>query len=137
MINVYPAVEARYESHPVLYRTGRLLREGSEGKEHLPFTTVIGGMTGDLSTFDTDIEQWELTFTLHSKVFKPDDVREWLEGMRDAFHTVVLVDPLFTCNSCVVTNQTGPEIADEQYTATTTAQVILSRSILTPYSRDT
>lgn len=140
MINVFPAVEAIYESHPKLRIHGRILREGVAGREHPPFTVVAGAMTEDLSTFGQvgtglDIETWDLEFTLTSDKFIPDGAREWCEAMRDAFHDADVIDPIFKTAGCVVLDQIGPVNEDEHYEAKTTVRLTVQQDVLRPRTR--
>ena len=140
MIDVFPAVEALYESHPVLHREGRILQEGLMGKPSPPYTKLSGVMTEDLSTFGAigtglDIEVWDLTFELTSKTFVPGSARRWIEAMRDAFHDHDVIDPVFTTAGCRVTNQTGPYDEDEQFRATTTVELTIQKDMLRPRTR--
>ena len=140
MINVFPAVEALYESHPVLHQEGRILREGPAGKEHAPYTTINGVMTEDLSTFGQigtglDIEVWELTFELVSKTFVPGSARRWIEAMRDAFHCRDVIDVVFTTAGCRVVSQVGPNNEDEQFKATVLVELTIQTDVLRPRTR--
>ena len=140
MIDLYPAIEAIYTSHPRLREYGRILRPGTASKEHPPYTVLAAMMTDDRSTFGgngtgLDVEVWELEFSVVTKTFLHEDAREWVEAMRDAFHNCKLVDPIFTSAGVRVIGHTGPENEDEQFKAGTTVEAIIQRDVLIPRTR--
>jgi len=140
MIDVFPAVEAHYESHPVLYDAGRILREGAAGKEHPPFTLLAGTLDEDLSTFGTDgvgldVERWTLIFQVSTKTFLPGDARKWAEAMRDVFHDREIIDPFFKTAGCRLVSVIGPENEDEQFKATAEVELTISYDSIRPRVR--
>ena len=141
MIDVFPAINDVYRSHPALRGEGRPLVEGDVSREHPPYTLLASTLIDDLSTFGQagpglDVERWSLTFELFSKTFLPGAARRWIEGMRDAFDDADIIDPIFeTVGSRVVPGGSGPTNEDEQFRATVEVELTVQRDSIRPRVR--
>lgn len=140
MIDVFPAINDVYRSHPVLRKEGHKLINGPAGKNSPPHTLLASTLDDDLSTFGQngtglDVERWTLTFELVSKTFIPGAAQRWIEGMRDAFHDADIIDPVFETAGSRVVSGFGPSNEDEQFKATVEVELTVQRDSIRPRVR--
>lgn len=99
--DIFAALENRFNANSTLVTVGRKLYRGFEKERKnvvWPYTEVNYEKTArSLSTWDSDIDEWDLQFRLHSKDLRSISADLWLGAMRAMFKDSDLRSSVFQC----------------------------------------
>lgn len=121
--DIFAVLEMRFNANPTLVTVGRKLLQGFDELRLenvvLPFTEVNIDKTGaNLSTFGSDIDEWDLRFRLHAKDLRTVGAELWLGAMRGMFKDSNLISYAFHCCGVREAALSAPRNKDSVYDAT-------------------
>lgn len=118
---IFAALEMRFNANQALITTGRQLLQGFDDKRKnvvRPYTEVkIEKDALSLSTFESDIDRWNLQFRYHAKDLRTMAADLWLGGMRAMFKDGNLSNYAFHCAGVNEGVVTAPTQRDSAYDA--------------------
>lgn len=121
MVDVFPALEQRFNANKQLVRLARRLYQGHSNaivkvvRTHVEVTCT--GMNHEYDTFDTDEPVYSLAFAINTKDARPDRAAKVMREMVATFDDADVVGAAFTCVSMRLTNANGPYLEDGTYRA--------------------
>ena len=111
MIDVFPALEARFRTSRELSRLGHKLLEGGDGAQVIAnrhWSVTAEAVNNDRDTYTTREPTYDLVFELFSTSKTPDKPRQAMRAFRDIFHHADVESAAFDTVLCLVTNERGP-----------------------------
>ena len=138
--DIFAALEMRFNSFPLLVTAGRKLYQGfDEDREAIinvrPYTEVnIEKDSTNLSTWDADIDRWDLRFRYHAKDLRTISADAWLGLMRAAFKDAgsALNSHAFICCGTQEAAMSSPRNKDSAYDASIRFLMTLQRRVRSP-----
>lgn len=136
MTGLFAALESRFNGHAKLKLYGRKLYEGFEGDDRKnatrPFTEVTYAMEEDVSTFDTDVEIYDLRFRFLGKDLQALSARQWVLWMREAYREGNVYGPEFLTAGLRLRRASGPMLRNGLYDAEMVFEWIVERRTNSP-----
>jgi hypothetical protein len=119
---IFAALELRFNASPALVTTGRKLLQGFDEERDVnvvrPYTEVnIDKTSANLSTWDSDIDEWDLRFRYHAKDLRTRAAETWLGAMRAAFKDSNVSNYAFHCCGVREAALSAPRNKDSAYDA--------------------
>ena len=140
MTGLFAALEARFNANPTLQLKGRKLYDGfQEASLNVtkPYSEVNYELSDDLSSFSSDIEEYELRFRYHAKDLRTGAATAWVDAMTEAFRDANILSGAFTTAGCRRTKWSVPNLTDGLYDASITFKLIVKRTLNSPVVRGT
>lgn len=140
MVNIFPAIEARFKGDPELVRRCRLVYEGFAGGERGALTPYVeihfGPSSAEFDTFTTDVEAVDVDVVLYSQGESSRNIYRMIDVFQVRFDDCKLVGADYT--SAAFARQpggSGPTLIDAVYQAELSYQWIGELATLTPAVR--
>jgi hypothetical protein len=136
--HLFPAINLRFESDLELQNVGRkLFRDflGDARNVPKPYVEVAGRMESNFDTFDSDIENWALTFRFHGKALRPDDADEFVEAMTGCFDDARWSGSTYRQLETRIEDVVSSVEPDGLFEAEVAVRVIAVRTTRKPYER--
>lgn len=136
MTGLFDALEFRFDSNSKLRLYGRKLFEGFQDQERpnvtRPYTEVSYEMADDLSTFETDVEVYDLRFRYFAKALQSNAATNWIKYMREVFREGNLYGPELLTAGMRLRRATGPMLRGGLYDAEMNFEWIVERRVNSP-----
>lgn len=135
VLELFNALEARFNYNPTLRVLGRRLYEGfDEQRVNVvrPYVEVNLTLVERLDTFSTDVEVWDLPFRYHAKDLRTRAANEWIAAMIETFKDADIVSPFFKTAGCRMLGASVPSLRDGSYNAVIRFQLTLERQLTSP-----
>lgn len=133
---IFTALQARFKADTEAKKVLGRLYQGFEGepiRSVLPYVEVSKSNESDeLDTFDSDVESFDLTFTIFTKRLHPKKPNQGTSILRRLFDDVDLASESFNTVMFRRTGGDGPKLVDSLYQASITFSVILHRKTPVP-----
>lgn len=135
---LFPSLESRFNADGDSLRICRKLYMGfpeGERQRAMPYVEAHLEDSVPADSFDSDIEEKTVTFSLYSGQSLMDRINDMIEHMRRVFKDAQLVSEDFTTAGCEWVSTAGPTFEDGTYQAQMTFKVTLERALKSPETR--